>query len=981
MRRIFTYAFAAIIAAFLWVLIHTPAAFAADAGWSGNDITYNAKSFSENTANGTTPPSLAKGSKYYLSTEVSDSFSGSGKAYIIYFTTTSVTTATDAKYVVYAIKSGGNYGSKESGPTDITITPKKASASATNAAWDGAQLEFDGQTYSGSGGGPLIADGTTPAGLIKGAQYYQSLGRPDIAGNGTASIIYFPTLSDVLTRTQATHATYAVNGSGISGAQKTSKVISVTPAAASPGSGATAGGTTATSSCDIDGIGWIICPVSNFLAWGMDNIFAMLVGFLEVKPLSTNSSLYTAWSYMRTFANVAFVIAFLIIIYSQLTNIGISNYNVKKLLPRLIIAAILVNLSYLICSIAVDLSNVIGSSLQDVFVQIRNNLTTSNTNNVSSWQSITGFLLAGGTAAAAAAAGLTGLVIASGASMGAAIILLLPILLSLILAVLVALIVLAARQAVIILLIIVSPLAFVAYLLPNTEKWFDKWRSTFMTLLIFFPLFALIFGGSQLAGFLIRDTSDQINIILLGMFVQVAPLVLTPLLIKFSGSLVGRIANLVNDPKKGLVDRTRNWSKERSQYLAAKNMSRQDPVRRRQAFRRFALGADQMKRARDERMKVYQEQNDGRWTNSGEYSDIQQDMQQAQAQKTLGSDRANLRYEASKSIAGAVQDLEVQVRDVKLQLDNAKVATDIAWDQNHTPAIAQERIRGRVLKDQLSTLHSTEDAQYEEFKAGRVGTSPVNAAMMTMIRQATADAEQISINGIRMAAAKRVQLSELGQTLNTNQALRTEAAGIDVLNGKGEIRILADVKSQIEAEKDNLVKNIKIATEIKPGDVTSLTQEFEQAVRQGNAEGTRAYADLLSESANPGIIALRKVIDKTESIMPADVLSDLKAHINASGPINGAAEDIASWSRDAKSRKIRDITSDAKTWEGLTAAGFAGLKKSSQEAALLTGAISPQTAQSILTGPAKQNLKPDMEARIKQLANGGSYTNGINSPY
>ena len=118
-------------------------------------------------------------------------------------------------------------------------------------------------------------------------------------------------------------------------------------------------------------------------------------------------------------------------------------------------------------------------------------------------------------------------------------------------------------------------------------------------MLVFFPLFALVFGGSQLAAFLIIQTATDINVILLAMFVQVAPLVLTPLLVRFSGSLIGRIAGIVNDPKRGFIDRTRNWAKDRSEYMAAKNMARRDPVRNRQVFRRFALGSDERRRTRE----------------------------------------------------------------------------------------------------------------------------------------------------------------------------------------------------------------------------------------------------------------------------------------------------------------------------------------------------------------------------------------------
>lgn len=59
---------------------------------------------------------------------------------------------------------------------------------------------------------------------------------------------------------------------------------------------------------------------------------------------------------------------------------------------------------------------------------------------------------------------------------------------------------LIARKALIVLLIVIAPLAFVAFLLPNTEKWFNKWRSLFASMLLMFPVVSLLFGAGKLAG-------------------------------------------------------------------------------------------------------------------------------------------------------------------------------------------------------------------------------------------------------------------------------------------------------------------------------------------------------------------------------------------------------------------------------------------------------------------------------------------------
>jgi len=138
----------------------------------------------------------------------------------------------------------------------------------------------------------------------------------------------------------------------------------------------------------VQGIGWIICPLSNWLADGIDYMYSALQEFLKTKPLETtnqNSGIYLAWVIMRNISNVAFIVAFLVIIYSQLTSVGISNYGVKKMLPRLVIAAVLVNLSFTFCAVLLDLSNVTGYAFQDAFMGIKNTISTVGENTGVGW--------------------------------------------------------------------------------------------------------------------------------------------------------------------------------------------------------------------------------------------------------------------------------------------------------------------------------------------------------------------------------------------------------------------------------------------------------------------------------------------------------------------------------------------------------------------------------------------------------------------
>lgn len=320
--------------------------------------------------------------------------------------------------------------------------------------------------------------------------------------------------------------------------------------------------------CKLLQVGWFVCPVMTFLADFMDKIMDILRDFLTVRAMNTNTHdnpVYEIWEKVRDLANICFIIAFLIIVYSQVTNLGISNYGLKVMLPRLIVAAILVNSSYWIASLSVDVSNLLGTSIQDMFTTVRKGLSGYGKMGTDlGWTKLTGVALTGG--------GILGVTIAANGGVSASLTLLVPALVGALLAAVVAVIVLAARQALITLSILIAPLAFVAYILPSTNKYFDKWKDLFLTMLLMFPIVSFVFGAAQLAGYaIIVNAGDSPTQIIIGMAVQIAPIAITPFLIRISGNLLGKIAGIVNDPSRGLVDRTRNWAQDRAKYQAAKN--------------------------------------------------------------------------------------------------------------------------------------------------------------------------------------------------------------------------------------------------------------------------------------------------------------------------------------------------------------------------------------------------------------------------
>ena len=444
-------------------------------------------------------------------------------------------------------------------------------------------------------------------------------------------VIYFPS-SEISSLSSATYAVYSFTPPNTYEQTSNSTISIESPSENSTG-----------TSCDVQGIGWIICPLSNWLADGIDYMYSALQEFLKTKPLETtnqNSGIYLAWVIMRNISNVAFIVAFLVIIYSQLTSVGISNYGVKKMLPRLVIAAVLVNLSFTICAILLDLSNIAGYAFQDAFMGIKNTISTVGENTSTwTWSEVISTALSNGA-----------LAVGAGYAVSLALTTeLLPMLVPAAtlagLTLLFILLIMAARQALIIILIIVSPLAFVCYLLPGTEKWFKKWRDSFLTMLVFFPAFAVVFGGAQLAGIIIIQNASGSNgaiMHILGMLVQIIPLAITPLIMKFSGGVLGKFAGFVNDKNKGLYDRSKNWSKDRretikNKKLANPNMARFNPNR----LRRWA---DHNSRLRKKDLETSQKNAENSFRDTARYKKLDLDARQASRRSDFLSAQDDNRY-------------------------------------------------------------------------------------------------------------------------------------------------------------------------------------------------------------------------------------------------------------------------------------------------------------------------------------------------
>ena len=617
---------------------------------------------------------------------------------------------------------------------------------AADAKWDGHDLTYSNKKYTRLTDNNKVKKFNLPDNSL--VYVNEDKNKKEV------KVIYFPS-GEISSLSSATYAVYSFTPPDTYNQTDTSTISIESPSENST-----------STSCDVQGIGWFICPVSNWLADGIDYMYSALQQFLKTKPLETtnqNSGIYLAWVIMRNISNVAFIVAFLVIIYSQLTSVGISNYGVKKMIPRLVIAAVLVNLSFTICAILLDLSNIAGYAFQDAFMGIKNTISTVGENTSTStwtWSEIISTALSNGA-----------LAVGAGYAVSLALTTeLLPMLVPAAalagLTLLFILLIMAARQALIIILIIISPLAFVCYLLPGTEKWFKKWRDLFLTMLVFFPAFAVVFGGAQLAGIIIIQNASGPNgaiMHVLGMLVQIIPLAITPLIMKFSGGVLGKFAGFVNDKNKGLYDRTKNWSKDRretikNKKLANPNMARFNPNR----LRRWA---DHNSRLRKKNLETSQKNAENSFRDTARYKKSDLDARQASRRADLLSAQDDNRY-------------------TEATLGHAPTDTYGKYD--------------RALRAKFTKYSNWRDAQQAQF--------------MSDIKDLETE---IAVSGLIKNNAQRQQHSEFAEQLINSKELQEKAGGNVFKDANGNlIGANAALASAIATSRSEYAKSVDEARQI-----------------------------------------------------------------------------------------------------------------------------------------------------------------------
>jgi type IV secretory pathway VirB6-like protein len=145
----------------------------------------------------------------------------------------------------------------------------------------------------------------------------------------------------------------------------------------------------------------------------------------------------------------------------------------------------------LICILAVDLSNVLGTGLNDLFSSLANSIPVK-TEGASGGQYLAVIGITGGGALLfTMLTGPLGIISAGLCILG--------IIITIVVSMLSFFLVLMIRNAGIVILIAIAPIAIVCYMLPNTEKFYKKWFDLLKSLLFVYPICGALVGAGKLA--------------------------------------------------------------------------------------------------------------------------------------------------------------------------------------------------------------------------------------------------------------------------------------------------------------------------------------------------------------------------------------------------------------------------------------------------------------------------------------------------
>ncbi|HEX7259512.1 MAG TPA: hypothetical protein VF272_01110 [Candidatus Saccharimonadia bacterium] len=310
------------------------------------------------------------------------------------------------------------------------------------------------------------------------------------------------------------------------------------------------------------GLGWIVCPFIGIV----NDLFArsfqkFIVGLMHIDPLdtsSTSTNLYGVWKNIRDLANVLFLLIFMIIVLANTLSFNVQAYTIKKMIPKLVAAAIMVQFSFIISAVLIDIFNIIGGGLGDLLSSLANipgDQGGSFLENLFATVFSALILVLGGIIGVVAVGSAIG---TTGAFAGVAIGFIIVLALTAFFAFMSLLFSLMFRKLIIVMLILMSPLAFAALVLPSTEKIFKVWIGTFIQILMMYPIIVFLFASATVLQQALGSSANDVNpsVGIPELMAAVMPIVvcfMVPMTFKWGGKLMSAGSNGIDSLVRGKI--------------------------------------------------------------------------------------------------------------------------------------------------------------------------------------------------------------------------------------------------------------------------------------------------------------------------------------------------------------------------------------------------------------------------------------------
>ncbi len=275
------------------------------------------------------------------------------------------------------------------------------------------------------------------------------------------------------------------------------------------------------------GVSIVVCPVVELLVRGITRLTlggggqeagqrkSPLISFLAVTPPRASvdgepTPLADVVNNIVIIANSIYILVFLILIFgSSLPFFTAQNYTIKKTLPKLIIAVILTQFTLPITGIVIDFFNLLGYAIPNVILALGRvpEAITGTGNAAARVGAGVGSTIGIGLGTVAGVAGAGALVLS-----GFGWIFIVFFLLAAIIAVIVGFVYMVLRYFLIYVMIIIAPLAFVAWVIPGTEKFFKQWWTDFIRLnAMFVTIMALLSSSVVIASALSAQPGSDLG--------------------------------------------------------------------------------------------------------------------------------------------------------------------------------------------------------------------------------------------------------------------------------------------------------------------------------------------------------------------------------------------------------------------------------------------------------------------------------------